>query len=432
MDCRDTPIVAQALCEELREHDSIACAWIGKKNSSGDFLTLAIAGDGAVERDFTKHPHGRLDDRCVAPVLHTIMAAHPVLMNTTDESLAAWHSDLTHDGIQAVLGVPVLLPDRQVAVVLVFTQSESLFEQGESPAAKALGEDIAWLFDRQFSSHRQALLEQACLSAGNSMFLTDSEGDIVWANPAFTGLTGYESREVLGRNPRFLQSGRQGRRYYRSLWKTVSSGQVWTSETTDKDKHGYLYTINQTISPLKHQGRISHYLSVHEDVSRKRVIQVERERAHPVDQRTGLLNASAFHDALARVSREDLGDSGRVYVVSLVLVSFHSAIDVLGAETEKYVLERIGECVRSALDLCDIGGYFGHGEFGLILQSPIDRDSAIELVQKVIAALRKPMPLLGENMQFGPQFGLAEFPENAATAENVWRMADDLMTAEST
>jgi sigma-B regulation protein RsbU (phosphoserine phosphatase) len=67
-------------------------------------------------------------------------------------------------------------------------------------------------------------------AAANGIVITGHEGLIVWANPAFTKLTGYELSEIIGENPRVLKSGQHNKAFYQDLWQTLLSGRVWHGE----------------------------------------------------------------------------------------------------------------------------------------------------------------------------------------------------------
>src|ERR1035441_8231152 len=67
---------------------------------------------------------------------------------------------------------------------------------------------------------RLKLQAQALNAAANTIVITDLNGDIVWSNPAFSASSGYSAAEVLGRNPRILQSGNHEKEFFSSLWRT--------------------------------------------------------------------------------------------------------------------------------------------------------------------------------------------------------------------
>ncbi len=91
---------------------------------------------------------------------------------------------------------------------------------------------------------------------------------ILWTNPAFTQLTGYTAEEVLGKTPRLLKSGAHAESFYRHLWETVTSGQAWRGEMTNRRKDGSVYTEEMTITPVRNErGEISHFIAIKQDIT---------------------------------------------------------------------------------------------------------------------------------------------------------------------
>jgi two-component system, cell cycle sensor histidine kinase and response regulator CckA len=88
------------------------------------------------------------------------------------------------------------------------------------------------------------LQSTALVAVGNGVLITDRNGSIRWVNPAFTTLTGYTAKEVIGANPRILKSGQQDEHFYREFWNTILSGRVWRGEFVNRRKDGRIY-INE-------------------------------------------------------------------------------------------------------------------------------------------------------------------------------------------
>lgn len=87
--------------------------------------------------------------------------------------------------------------------------------------------------------------------AGEGVVITDTDGSILYVNPAFERITGYSSHEAIGRNPSFLQGEHRQADFYRNLWETVQAGQVWAGRFTNCHKDGQLYQIDATIAPIR-------------------------------------------------------------------------------------------------------------------------------------------------------------------------------------
>ncbi len=106
-----------------------------------------------------------------------------------------------------------------------------------------------------------------------SIVITDTEGNISYANPKFCKLTGYSPEEVLGKNPRILKSGINSPQKYEELWGTITSGGTWHGELLNKKKNGEFYWENVAISSVKNSvGIITHYVGVKEDITKQKEI----------------------------------------------------------------------------------------------------------------------------------------------------------------
>lgn len=106
--------------------------------------------------------------------------------------------------------------------------------------------------------------------ATDCIVITDSSGTIEYVNPAFTAITGYSKEEAVGRNPRFLQSGRQPAAYYEELWNTILAGQVWHGRLTNRRKDGSYYEEEMRITPVRDaNGGVTGYIAVKHDVTEK-------------------------------------------------------------------------------------------------------------------------------------------------------------------
>lgn len=98
--------------------------------------------------------------------------------------------------------------------------------------------------------------------------ITDTAGVIRYVNRAFTTATGYTPEEVLGDNPRVLNSGQHGQEFYAQMWRTVLDGGVWEGEVINRRKGGELYTDRMTISAVRDpDGEVSHFIAIKRDVS---------------------------------------------------------------------------------------------------------------------------------------------------------------------
>ena len=105
----------------------------------------------------------------------------------------------------------------------------------------------------------------------SAIIITDTNGSIEYVNPKFTEITGYTIEEVIGKNPRFLKSGKTTPEEYANLWNTISSGREWRGEFCNKKKNGEFFWEYASISPVHHfNGTISHYVAIKEDITERK------------------------------------------------------------------------------------------------------------------------------------------------------------------
>lgn len=111
-------------------------------------------------------------------------------------------------------------------------------------------------------------LSQAVEQSPSSIVMTTPTATIEYANPEFLASTGYSRDEVMGANPRILQSGKTPQSTYNELWQRISAGQVWHGEFVNRRKDGSLYHERCSVSPiLDSKGRLSGYLGIKHDIT---------------------------------------------------------------------------------------------------------------------------------------------------------------------
>ncbi|MBN1971434.1 MAG: PAS domain S-box protein [Candidatus Delongbacteria bacterium] len=122
-------------------------------------------------------------------------------------------------------------------------------------------------------------LSKAIEQSPATTVITDTEGNIEYANRRFCEITGYSLDEVKGRNPRILKSGKQEQKIYIDLWDSIRNGDEWKGLFHNKKKDGEYYWESATIVPIKNEsGSIINYLKVGEDVTKRLEYEEELKR----------------------------------------------------------------------------------------------------------------------------------------------------------
>jgi two-component system cell cycle sensor histidine kinase/response regulator CckA len=132
-------------------------------------------------------------------------------------------------------------------------------------------------------SEEQLRLNNAALqSAVNAIMISDAQGRILWANPAFLTLTGYSHDEIVGKNPRDIsRSGKHPDGFYEGMWRTILAGEVWQGELINRRKDGSVYFEEQTITPLINEhGTVTHFIAIKQDITQRKQMEDSLRRSN--------------------------------------------------------------------------------------------------------------------------------------------------------
>ncbi|MGC8660092.1 MAG: PAS domain S-box protein [Desulfomonilaceae bacterium] len=140
------------------------------------------------------------------------------------------------------------------------------------------------------------LLFAAIEQAAEGIIITDATGMIQYVNPAEKAITGYSSDELIGRKANIFKSGKQDDDFYRSLWQTISAGNVWTGRFVNKKKDGTEYYEDATISPVYNKsGKLTHFVAVKRDVTKHLELSKQLFQAQKMEA-VGTLAGGVAHD----------------------------------------------------------------------------------------------------------------------------------------
>jgi PAS domain S-box-containing protein len=226
-------------------------------------------------------------------LLHNRVVAYNDLIHPDDRRYV-W------DTVQEAIGEkrPYLLEYRIISkdgqTKWVWEKGRGVFDRhGDLVSLEGIISDIT---DKKLAEAERERLFTAVEQAGEAIFITDRDGAIVYANPAFERITGYSGDEALGKNPRILKSGKQDKAFYKALWDTITGGRTWKGRLINRRKDGTLYTEDATISPvLDRSGRVMNYLAVKRDITAQLELEERFNQAQKMES-IGRLAGGVAHD----------------------------------------------------------------------------------------------------------------------------------------
>ncbi|MDE1980734.1 MAG: PAS domain S-box protein [Betaproteobacteria bacterium] len=282
--------------------------------------------------------------------------------------------------------------------------------------------------ERKISDDYLKLVSRVFLHADESIFITDADGWIVEVNPAFSRTTGYSREEVLGRNPRILQSGRHDRTFFTALWDAVLSKGHWSGEIWNRRKNGEIYPDKLTISVVKNdEGETLSYVCISSDISVIKAQQSELELMALHDPLTGLPNRALLNDRLAMALAESRRSGGKMAVCFIDLDDFKPVNDTYGHETGDLLLIEVARRVSTVLRATDTVARLGGDEFVLILSEIQSEQEFLSMLTRIMDAIAKPYALGEISVTISASIGATIYPDDNADADTLLRHADQAM-----
>ncbi|NWF36311.1 PAS domain S-box protein [Mariprofundus sp. KV] len=142
----------------------------------------------------------------------------------------------------------------------------------------------------------QRKMLMAIREAGEAVMITDRNAVIEYVNPAFCEMTGYQSEEVLGKDPSVLKSHAQDPAFYKELWQTITSGNVWHGTLVDRRKDGSFYPALMSVAPIHNEdGEITHFVSLQQDMTEHEKLEAQFLQAQKMEA-IGTLVGGIAHD----------------------------------------------------------------------------------------------------------------------------------------
>ena len=262
---------------------------------------------------------------------------------------------------------------------------------------------------------------------GQGILIADKDNHVVRVNRAFTKITGYTQAEVEGKPPSILRSGQQPDAFYQAMWNSINRTGTWQGEIWNKTKSGHVYPEWLTINTLTDdKGEISHYIGIFDDISEKK--DYERRLVHLAnyDLLTELPNRNLLQQQVQQMLDKASDENKGVALMFIDLDKFKNINDSLGHVAGDMVLREVASRFKSQVSESDILARWGGDEF-VVVSEGADSLLAAELAHKLVECIRRPFSIEGGTYHIGMSIGIALYPINGRSVDNLLRCADTAM-----
>ena len=253
----------------------------------GNFSKIHVRGISIGTKDYLPEGKGLLElmRLSLTSVRIDDITGHPAFSGSFPEG---------HPVVKNFLGHPIFSDEGKPIGALYFGNKASGFTDDDELILKAISADAAIALNKADRLKELSKFKQMIDSAFDVIVITDAEGHITYANPAFVHLTGFVLSEALGKKTNILKSGHHDNNFYKALWDKIKGGDIWRGEFINKKKNGEIYYASSVIFPIYTDGQVN-FASIQRDVTQEKRLYEQLLRAQKMDA-IGTLAGGIAHD----------------------------------------------------------------------------------------------------------------------------------------
>lgn len=281
---------------------------------------------------------------------------------------------------------------------------------------------------REAEANERKLLSIALDSSAQEVLITDAQFRILYANAAFTRMSGYALEEVRGKNPRFLEGAYTREAARMTLRQALAQGEPVRVEILDHHKDGRPYWVDLSIVPVRdEQGEISHYVATQMDITERKLTEANVARMALTDYLTGLPNRRAAEDRLALEWSRARRGHGSFALAVVDIDRFKLVNDQYGHHVGDTVLRHVADVMVSSLRGGDWLARWGGEEF-LVCFHDLDARGARVAAERLRKEVKSQVLRLAQGaLPTTVSMGVVCYDEGFADVDAMLAQADALL-----
>jgi diguanylate cyclase (GGDEF)-like protein/PAS domain S-box-containing protein len=286
------------------------------------------------------------------------------------------------------------------------------------------------LAQRQQAESKLQLAASVFDNALEGIVITDETLNVLSINPSFTKIAGLRPEDAVGKNLITLYSSSDKDPSQIPLCDELLKDGHWVGELWSTRRDGSAFCVHCNLVQVPADDvRPQRFVGVFHDVTELRR---KEERIHHMafhDPLTGLPNRALVMDRLAEASRKALLREERMALLFIDLDGFKPINDSLGHAAGDDVLKTVAQRLQNRLRGVDFAARLGGDEF-VVLLTQLDRPKDAEnTADRLLEALAVPLVAANTTVSIGASIGIALFPDDGRSVEELLRRADDAMYA---
>jgi diguanylate cyclase (GGDEF)-like protein/PAS domain S-box-containing protein len=266
--------------------------------------------------------------------------------------------------------------------------------------------------ERKQAEERLRLAATVFTGAREGILITDPRGIILEVNDAFTRMTGYTREDLLGQNPRILQSGLHSKDFYKNMWDSLVRDGLWSGELWNRTKGGEIYPEMLNIHAIRDAaGQVKQYVSLSTDITEVKKKEQQLELAAHYDALTGLPNRALLADRLRQAMAQARRRSQLLGVACFDLDGFKAINDSYGHASGDALLTTVALRMKQALHEGDTLARLGGDEFAAVILDLPDSHACLTTLTRMLAAAAEEVEIGDISLRVTASAGVAFYPQ---------------------
>jgi len=278
---------------------------------------------------------------------------------------------------------------------------------------------------RRIQKKQLFLADSVFLYSAEGICITNTNGVIERVNPAFTVITGYTSKEVVGKNPSILNSNYHSTRFYEEMWHRLKTQGSWCGEIWNRRKNGEIYPEYLAITAVTDEhDKITHYVALFHDRSELKASEEKLVHQSLHDALTGLPNRRLFIDHCDLLFAQALQHGTMLAVILLDIDDFKNINESLGYAVGDLVLQHVAARIKDCLRAQDVIARMGGDKFILLISDVEKPDDVLMLASRVMEKLNEAFTVHDHRIFLKVSLGISYFPEHGKNSQTLLQKAE--------
>jgi len=262
-------------------------------------------------------------------------------------------------------------------------------------------------------------------NASEGIMVTDAECRLLAVNDAFVEITGYSADEVIGHNPRILQSGQHTADFYQDMWRKIAAEGVWGGEIWNRRKNGEIFPQWLSIrSSLNEQGQVQNFIASITDLTERKETEEKLRYLSDYDSLTNLPNRRLLGYRAEQTISLCCRDRGEGFALLYIdLDNFKNINDSLGHRFGDEILQVVAERIKDEVREGDTVSRLGGDEFSVLMPNLHHLEQAANLCERILKRIAEPLQS-DSHLMITPSIGIAVFPDDGESFDKLLRNAD--------